>query len=692
MKNTSLTLLAFSSALILGACGGGGSTGGSNIGLIEQIMNNSSALLKGTAVDELILNAIIKVKKPDGTVLKTARTNSKDGTYSIEITDYKGPVSLEVSCDKQSKIQKATKQVACPTNLLLNSVANIKAGATDIIAHISPLSELVFQKVKKLGKINADNIAQASENIALIFGVNPLLDSPNTATYDKIVKSFHKVADANPNKDIFQVIKDMSIDLEDGVIDNSPKLRDEMKKLGIVNELTKGDVNSSVVIPTIIKETAKVQVENMIQSLRTQGTTMRDYAQNESKAIGDTVNNASLDVQSASDYIGAITDVIISARQNGLNKDTQTKYIRGYSSSIAVMQSASNPNEWSYTINNTYKGVFTLPNIKDGIEYNFTSLEAKLAGDLPLNNKKQKINLGSLKLTKIPSGTNIVLSNLSLESNSAKISVDSLKGSVAYKKDAQGKTQFDFVKLDKLQISAIMGDYTAVGIITIPKYVVNKSLAPRGGFENTTVQRQNCYNDYYYNGYYSPTPVQNCSTWNEKKTRLGNSGYIPAQLSFEGSLKNTKTAGEIKGKIYVKLLNGADANITNTVDNAKLKVSIGGTLLMPNRPNTLLNLVYENVNNSTKRHTVIGSYRYDTTMISFKGNSDKLGDNVSLEFKSISGFVAKFIRVKGKFVNGVISTAKGSLISKDGKVVAIIEDINGVVRVKYADGSFESIF
>jgi hypothetical protein len=310
----------------------------------------------------------------------------------------------------------------------------------------------------------------------------------------------------------------------------------------------------------------------------------------------------------------------------------------------------------------------------------------------------QNVLLKNLKITKTATGANLLLETLSLKSDTATVSVDELSGSVGYKKDAKGEIQFDFVKLDKAQITATTGNYIAVGTLTVPKYLINKSLAPRGGFEETTVEKQNCYN--YYNGY---TMVDNCYTWEDTNTMLGNSGYLPAQIVFEGSFKNTETLGEIKGKIDVQLRNVEDINITGLVDNGEienfidnemnLKVSINGTLLMPDRPDTLVNLGYETkVDDDAHRHSFTGSYQYDSTMITLEGTLSKDRNNIALTFTSASGLEATFIKEGDNFINGDRAKATGSLISKDGKVIAVIEDINDVIRIKYADGSFESIF
>ena len=764
MKNRLLSLSAISAILILNACGG------SNTDPVVEPKPNTTTL-SGTAVDELILNGKVLVSKPDGTKLAEGRTDSANGTYTLKIEVYTGPVIVNVTCDSDSKLQLSTGNAECPSNLNLNSVTNIEANSVPLVVNISPLTQIVYKKAMEVG-INKDSIKDALNKVGLTFGVNPLSDNPTADTYAKVIKSFHTVAENNSSMDLFDVIDAFIADFSDGNISNSKALIDAMKNTNITNNLTNSD--SSYVVPDNAPDIDNVtKVKDMIKSLRTQATTIEDFANPESENIGTALDNVTLDLQSASDYVVAIIEIAGKARDNGQSSSTEPIEVnidgKYFSNSLlaTVTQSSTNPDEWSYTtsfVDNTYTGKITMPEITDGIEKDFTTLSAKLDGTLPYvkdiysntpNIGTQTVKLNDLTLTKTTDGTYMVLSGLSIE-NGTKVSVDEIKGSIGYTPNDGSEPTFNYVKIDSIKLSASTGVYAINGMITPTDYKINNSIKDRGGFGDEVntdtritisceglnvwessltldgkIYSYNYYNYDYYNnmgnkvfgysirgnfseeaiktGFTSNATCNNGATPNikvynrlETEEVFGNSGYIPSKISFVGSLKNTATGGEINGTINAELRNSESINLKSfdhrdgekdVIKDIDAKIVINGTLVMPDRPKTLLNLSYE-TDMTNKKHTIAGSYSYENTLMTMSGNSDMDLNVTNMTFTNGSDITATFkMSDKDGFISGNLANNSGSLISVDGSVVASIEDRgNDMLVVKYLDGYFESIF
>jgi len=740
-------------------CGGGGSS------TSDTGTATTSAKISGTAVDELILNGKVKVSKPDSTLLVEGRTSKTDGTYTLDVENYTGPVVVNVTCDANSSLLIDTAKKVCPNDVDLNSVASVNG--KEMTINVSPLTEITYQRAVSLGDgaVTETSVAKASNEIALVFGVDPIKNDPTSDTYADIIQSFHTVAEANAGKDLFDVIDDFAEDMSDGIVDNSDALINAMQDTNVTNPLTIND--ESYVIPeNPASADAQKEVKTMIQSLRTQGTTMQSYAESEAEAMGTALDSVALDVQTISDYVLGITDLVMQARTDG-NTTLSGQIDVTLDGSwvpigVDIVQSTSKPNEWTYsTMNGDYTGTIILPEITDGIEYTFTSLNANFSGTLPYVNdiysdtpdvQTQNVSL-NLALTKTGDVVNTTLSDFSIENSGNKISIDSLTGRVSYTAPSNPDEDpvFNYVKFDAMTLTAVAGDYTATGTLSVPEYAINTSLESRGGIEevpttyananiscpySSTMSNLNAtlsidgsnytynigymesYQAYFYlediPGNYTQSEIEGASTitaicsdnsnpivnvyvWNDTDEAIGNSGNIPKKVAFEGSLKNTKTNGELSGTVNIELLNAQTLDLTTDISETNepaLKVDLSGKLLMPQRPETLLNLSYETkVNDDAHRHSVTGSYSYDTTLITVAGSVGKTGKNANLVFTNGSGITADFILANDTFVNGNVANSTGSLVKKDGKVVATIEERNDdVIIIKYLDGSFESIF
>ena len=774
MKNTIQTLTTLGAVMILTACGGGGGTD-------VVFTQPENIAVSGTAVDDLILNGKVKVLKPDNALLVEGRTSATNGTYTLNVANYTGATVVNVTCDSDSKILVGTTEEACPADLNLNSVANINGTAVTI--NISPLTDIVYQRAVSIGggQITEDSVTDASNEISLMFGVDPIQNDPTTGTYAAIIDAFHAVADADPERDLFDVIDDFVVDVNDGVVDNSAALIDALEAENITNPLTESGDTGYVIPSNPASNDDVAEVKEMVQALRTQVTTLKEYGDSEADAIGVALESTAIDIGSATNDILAIADLITQARENGDN--TLSGVIEegiGYvgdnlamipMKTVVVTQSAANPDNWTYTMalnsGESYAGEMSMPALPEGIEYDFTTLNGAFSGNLPYksdtdyfnpvpNIQTQKVAL-TLALSKTTAGANVVLTDYTIENSDNTVSIDSLTGSVSYSEptDPDADPIFNYVKLDAVTLTANVGDYTATGTLSVPEYAVNTSLEGRGGVQENpvtfpqtsiscsspaTINNPNAMlsidgTEYTYVNYYTmdstayfllasnegipgtftsseieagTTTTSTCSdsstpiisaqfTFNDTDELIGNSGIVPKIITFTGNVKNTVTNGELIGTVNIDFVNAVTVDLStdgDLMDTIALKVDIAAKMIMPQRPETLLNLTYETqVDDDAHRHSITGSYNYDTTLITISGSADKSLSNADLTFTNGSGVNAVFIITNEIFVNGNVATSTGSLVTKDGKVVATIEEReDNIIIIKYLDGSFESIF
>ncbi|MEW6206333.1 MAG: hypothetical protein AB1516_13530 [Pseudomonadota bacterium] len=181
MKPTVVNLFkaaGFAAFLALSACGGGGGDGSPAAG------GGGGGTVTGAAAKGIVKNGIVTVKDANGQVIGTGRTNTTDGSYSVNVGDYAGPVFVEISADSMTTIQdEITGDDEPATNVsgvLLESVSNITAGqAVDV--NVSPLTTLVAQLAKNSAggaEITPALVQQAQAAITTTLGFNPIATKP----------------------------------------------------------------------------------------------------------------------------------------------------------------------------------------------------------------------------------------------------------------------------------------------------------------------------------------------------------------------------------------------------------------------------------------------------------------------------------------------------------------------------------
>jgi len=181
MKPTVVNLFkaaGFAAFLALSACGGGGGDGSPAAG------GGGGGTVTGAAAKGIVKNGIVTVKNANGQVIGTGRTNNTDGSYSVDVGDYAGPVFVEISADSMTTIQDEITGTDEPatnvSGVLLESVSTITAGqAVDV--NVSPLTTLVAQLAKNSAgeaEITPALVQQAQAAITTTLGFNPIATKP----------------------------------------------------------------------------------------------------------------------------------------------------------------------------------------------------------------------------------------------------------------------------------------------------------------------------------------------------------------------------------------------------------------------------------------------------------------------------------------------------------------------------------
>ena len=312
--------------------------------------------------------------------------------------------------------------------------------------------------------------------------------------------------------------------------------------------------------------------------------------------------------------------------------------------------------------------------------------------------------------------------------------------------DEFGNTEpvFNYFKLHNITMQGIVGGYTIDGSITVNSYAQNEGLAPKGGIEviadtyfsgqamcsdgftsssyaNALVQitldgithdvytYSNGWYDGMISGAYDINDFENalyapdalnyvtldntvCPLGSTASTfvqwaftdtyeNITNSGWLPNDITFAGAI--SKTGASIEGTLNAIWLNAATIDLENCLEIPFVNVTLNGKLQMPERPEMLLSLSFEN---SETHNTLGASYTYDTTVINMSALFDTNMNNGDVVITTHTGLKADI-----KIIDDGISTAAMGSITKDGGLVGTLEERFDVPVVAYTDGSFESL-
>ena len=194
-----ITLIAFS--LILSACSSGGGGGGSGGG-------TDATTVTGTASKGIIINGVVKAFKIvnghiDTTPLATGTTDAT-GKYSLEISDYSGPLFITVSPDTSSTM-KCDAAGGCgsvpfggtmpmPSDMTMEAVLpEVTTGTVE--GHVTPLSHMAAAMSKDTF-LDESNIQTAIDKLEALFDISDLLNTdPVDVTDDDAVASANSALD-----------------------------------------------------------------------------------------------------------------------------------------------------------------------------------------------------------------------------------------------------------------------------------------------------------------------------------------------------------------------------------------------------------------------------------------------------------------------------------------------------------------
>lgn len=392
----------------------------------------------------------------------------------------------------------------------------------------------------------------------------------------------------------------------------------------------------------------------------------------------------------------------------------------------------------------TWTGTITYPNIDNVNIGTFTTLNASIVGNLPLGYAYDTFASGlvnsqdfdgSVVVTKTSTGATIAVSG-TIESNGDSFVISNMNGEMAYTTDSAGDPLPEYIKINGLTISGTVDGYNLNGTFTVNSYVQNTLLAQKGFLEtvhdsyvninfqcnpynsaevitsnvsltynNITYQLSQGNDSYTDDSYYSPviipipyadiisaldytascaggSIVVNNYSWSNYNDYLANTGYVPNEMTFTGSITNTTTSGSITGTLNAKWLNAVTMDTEDQNATPLVKVTLDGTLQMPSRPAMTVHLGYEN---SATQNIINATYAYDTTSIRVDGVFDLNMLNGDIDITSATG-----IRADIAVVNENIDFANSN-VTKGGLVLGNFEDRVGIPVIKYIDGTFESL-
>ncbi len=632
----------------------------------------SSSKISGVAVDDLIVSGDV-VAYPIGepnNILKRGKTDASSGAYTLEL-NHNGVVVVEVTCGTTDKMKNPqTGQMrSCEQDLKLHSAAAISSRVSKVTVNVSPLTDFVVTQMRANGG-DTEAFQAAQKNIGEMFGFNPIAENPIEHTnYAATVASIRELADKK-NETLMQVVEKMNDDLKDGESGDDGQIAFElaevMKSKNINTEFAKND---GVVKPdtTVVKSDIEI-TKAFFNELGTQAMSIVDYNQTgtdgfldkEAKNLGNILKNETLNINIVGEYaVDIIGDIM-----NAIDND-QTSYTAEGARTVTVEKKSDYVWDYSITENSTetFSGRVTLPSqaIKEITPANFTTLEAKFEGTLPLKESEagsQDVKLDAV-LNKTTAGVNVHLKALSITHDKTSIALSDLKGSASYDYD-ESKAEDErvtahFIQFDEGAVVGKVDGYQLDGLLKISEYVTNNSIQGNGWEKKIDEDRK------FYN-----------------------SGKLPKKALFRGSIKNTKTNGEISGMVNVDWVNAASMNLTNdSTDEAHVKASINGSIKMPSRPEMSLTLGYENPN-QTNNFTL--SYAYGATTISGDATFDKEMKNGQIILRTHEG--VKFVV---KVADGEIVYGDESVVMRNGRRVGRLEERESVPVIKYTDGTFESL-
>ena len=656
-----------------------------------------TSLVKGIAVDDLILNGIITANSLKQQKLNSTRTSKQDGSYELIINDYIGVVVVEASCDKDSELKSILGAIKpCPLDTRLRTIANAGGRATPVIGNISALTEAIYQRALALSggvAVTVSAYEQARAEIGEMFGVDPINDNPEEGNYQEIIEAFNSVANST-NQSVQEVVTAFAIDSSDGSLSSviSQEIAQAITDRNISNNMADNNGTYTPNSGEIVASTSAEDLsKEMFTSLRTETLTLLNYnspTKNgvldfQSKDLADSIKYFTLHIETAGYYQQEILTVIFDAIRAS---KTKSEDMIGDGGGFLVVVEKETDNTWSYVFrtNNIYKGTIEVPsNNPDDymINSNFTSLNFKFNGVIPeytykdiakysdINSISYQTLLGNVKVSS-ESGNKIVtlMENTKLINSDGTESIEIVK----MKSTSDHLSDFTYRKLDFAIFEARVKDFYLKGNISVPTYVYNSNIYQNGGY---IAQR------FIFNG-------EVLDTRNNTKVEA-----YPLDINWKDASTVTQAQYDFDKKDPAKEVYDSVENTVNSSYYTRLyDLSLNGNIISENQSSTDINIAYENFADHHENTSV--AYSHNSTILNVRttfSSSDKKNGTIYLSIPT--GITANFKFKDGKIVDGDPESFAGSFVTKDSVAIATIEYREDAIIVKYIDdGSFETIF
>ncbi len=505
-----ITSAVLAGSLLLSGCGGGGDNPP------PSSPTTSSITITGTAVDELILNGVIKVRKnsASGEIVKTGRTSSTDGTYTIEAPGFDGVAVIEVTCDASSQILVNGATQSCPLTKPLYSAAPVTKNST-VTANTSPATHVMFMMATQGNTdatIDPQTLEQARLAAAQVFATDPILSDPTTGIYADVIEAFHEAA-ADSSKSIEEIIEEISTDAADGVFGNDTNLTsvlaEKMKENNITTEFADNNGTYTPEVPDDAATLDDVQAaKDFFANLRTQGEDLfKDGGlfDSEAQSMQSLLENVTLNGDLAGTIIGNLLDAVGYAIDNNLTDHNRTlETLNGDTRVANLSRTDLNEKIWSYTITDTKNGTseqrgsgtITLPAaVPADIDPSaFTTLTAAFDGTIPATKLFEQTQStqtfkANATMTKTTDGAHLEVSDITLSTtDGTMIGIKGFKADAGYDYNASNQNDpmtLKYIKLNEITLNgALDQNYTGTGTLKVG-YAMNGSMAD-DGFINET--------------------------------------------------------------------------------------------------------------------------------------------------------------------------------------------------------------
>ncbi len=163
-----------------------------------------------------------------------------------------------------------------------------------------------------------------------------------------------------------------------------------------------------------------------------------------------------------------------------------------------------------------------------------------------------------------------------------------------------------------------------------------------------------------------------------------NSGHFPSEIIFDGKLTNTKDSTSLEAIIDAKWLDVVDADSSYKYYEPNLDISVKGILQMPESPAMNVSLNYLNTG---KNRNINVTYINGETLIKAYTKFNDVD-----KIKTVNIFSSSGVQAKINFNDDGVDYASSSVTNESGDKVGTIEDFSGTPRIKFADGSFETLY